>query len=471
MTDAFGDMLDSRSGDFRKGFDPGERIRGIVSAIDEYTVFVDIGARSEGLLSIEEVRDKQGALTVEEGQEVAVFFANERNGEIHLTTKISGDSGAAEILDAYEAGIPVEGKVEEEVKGGFRVSVGSHRGFCPFSQMDTHSLDAGVYIGQKFLFEIAECDERLRNLVLNRRRLLEKRAEEQKKELRETLEPGMVVEGTVRNIVDFGVFVDIGGMDGLVPLGELAWGRKVDPEDVVKIGDTVSVMVRDIDWDRERIALSLRYAEGNPWDTVGDKYVKGRHVLGTVVKLMPFGAFVELEPGIEGLLHISKIGGGRRINHPREELDEGQQLDVVVENVDIERERISLSLDTKVTDDDFGAPDEPQGEEGQAKTGVIDGVRDFGVFVKLPDGRTGLLHVSQIDIPENIDRQQYLGRNFTEGSEIDVVIQGIDGDRISLTTPEKWQEKADTQSVRERLQDNGGKEFGSIGSVFDNLKL
>lgn len=469
MTDSFGDMLDRQTRTFKKGFNPGEKISGVVTAIDENTVFVDIGARSEGLLSIDEVRDKQDGLKVEEGQEISVFFANERNGEIHLTTKISGESGASEILDAYEAGIPVEGKVEEEVKGGFRVSIGSHRAFCPFSQMDTHKLDAGVYIGQKFLFEIAECDERLRNLVLNRRRLLEKQAEELKAQLRETLEPGTVVEGTVRNIVDFGVFVDIGGIDGLVPLGELAWGRKVDPEDVVKIGDTVSVMVRDVDWERDRVSLSLRYAEGNPWDTAGNKFVKGRHVLGTVVKLMPFGAFVELEPGIEGLLHISKIGGGRRINHPREELEEGQQLEVVVENVDLERERISLALDSKM--DELDEPMAPQGEQGQQIKGFIDGVKDFGVFVKLPDGRSGLLHVSQIEIPGNADRLQYMGRNFTQGDEIDVIIQSVDGERVSLTTPEKWQEKADAASVRERLKESDSGNLGNLGSVFDNIQI
>ncbi len=354
----FGDLLDQQMQNFHRDFSPGEKITGKVTAIEGNDVFVDIGGRSEGILDLQEILDQDGNSAIEEDQEIEVYFLSDRGGEIRLTTRISGgDADESSILDARDSQIPIEGKVTGEVNGGYEVEIGNKRGFCPYSQIDLHRQDPAAYIGQKFNFMITECDDSLRNLVLSRREILTREREKMKEELKQKLEPGSTVEGTVSRIVNFGVFVDLGaGIDGLIHVSELGWGRNINAEDIVAPGDRVSVMVKDLDWDNGRISLSLRYAEANPWENAEQKYPTGCRTNGTVTKLMPFGAFVELEPGIEGLLHISKIGGGRRINHPQEVLQENSEIEVIVETVDIENQRISLGLD------------QPSGSEDKAES-------------------------------------------------------------------------------------------------------
>lgn len=341
----FGDMLERDLENFHRDFNPGQKVIGTVTAIDDSGVFIDIGGRSEGVLNREEILDSEGVPTIEEGQRIEAFFAGERGGEMRLTTRVGGRADNEQLLDARDNEIPVEGKVNGEINGGYEVEVSGNRGFCPYSQMDLRRRDPEEYINEKFQFLIVEADDALRNLVLSRRRLLEREQLRAKEELRHNIEPGAIVEGEVVRIMPFGVFVDLGGVDGLVPLRELAWGRKVAPEDVVSQGDRVSVMVRELDWENEKITLSLRYALGNPWEDAEKKFPIGRRLTGTVTKLMPFGAFVELESGIEGLLHISKLGDGRRINHPREVLEEDTKIQVIVESVDAENQRISLGFD------------------------------------------------------------------------------------------------------------------------------
>ena len=383
----FGAMLERDLQNFHRDFKPGQKLTGTVTAIDDNAVFVDIGGRSEGVLSREEATDKQGRLTAEEGESITVFFVGDRDGEVRLTTRIGSQADSGQLLDAWENGIPVEGKVIGEINGGFEVEVGGHRGFCPYSQIDLRRGEAASYIGEKYLFSISQADNSLRNLVLSRRELLEQEQAQAREKLREELEPGMILEGEVRRIMPFGVFVDLGaGVDGLVPLRELAWGHKVEPGDLVAPGDRVSVMVRELDWEKNRISLSLRYAVGNPWEDAAAKYPVGGRFVGTVVKLMPFGAFVELEPGIEGLLHISKLGGGRRVNHPREVLEEGARIEVVVENLDGEAQKIGLALIGAEDDGeaaaqaaDLQAERERQGKEKQSFGSLGDLLGDFKV--------------------------------------------------------------------------------------------
>ncbi len=379
-TTDFGAMLERDMQKFSPEFSPGQKVSGIVSAIDETAVFIDIGGRSEGILNREEVTDKDGSLQVEEGQTIEVFFVGDRDGEIRLTRRVGGsDADVSAILDAWENGIPVEGRVAKEINGGFEVEVGGHRGFCPYSQIDLHRQDAAAYLGEKYRFLITQCDDSLRNLVVARRPILEQEHARMQEELRDRLEPGAIIEGTVRRLMDFGVFVDLGaGVDGLIHVSELGWGRDIKPEDVVAPGDRVSVMVRNLDWEKQRISLSLRHAQANPWETAAERYPRGRRLSGTVTKLMPFGAFVELEPGIEGLLHISKLGGGRRINHPREVVEENTRIEVVVENLDAEAQRLSLGLDDGSTateeweeEDRDGPPSAPEPGEKSASFGSL----------------------------------------------------------------------------------------------------
>jgi small subunit ribosomal protein S1 len=329
----------------RTDFEVGEKVRGMVVAIDRSAIFVDIGARSEGIVDRAEFEDADGNLTVEEGQEVEAYYLGTENGEVRLATRFSADSGDAGLYDAFEAGIPVEGRVESERTGGYEVKVGNETGFCPYSQIDMYRQEPTVYLGQKLLFKIIEYDEHGRNLVLSRRELLAEEKERQKQELQERLQVGDVVDGEVTKLMPFGAFVNLGGVEGLIPISELAWSRTDNPEDVVRSGEAVKVLVKDIDWERERISLSLRQAQGDPWMNITQRLIVGQQCQGRVTKLMPFGAFVELEPGVEGLVHISKLGAKRRVNHPKEVVNEGDVVGVTVERIDTEQRRISLTME------------------------------------------------------------------------------------------------------------------------------
>ncbi|MFW6414562.1 MAG: 30S ribosomal protein S1 [Verrucomicrobiota bacterium] len=323
---------------------PGEKVKGTVCLIDSKMAFLDFGGRSEGMIDREELLDEEGNLTVAEGDTLEAFYAGGDEDGIRLTTKLQGKADDSSLRNAYEGGLPVEGKVTEEVSGGFAVDVSGFRGFCPYSQIALSRQEPAAVIGEKFLFNIIEYEGNGRNIVLSRRQLLEKERERQREELKERLQAGDVVDGTVINIKDFGAFVDIGGIEGLIPVSELAWKRTEKTEDVVATGDSVRVLIKEVDWENERISLSLRQAQGDPWLKIGDRYAVGQTMKGTVTKLMQFGAFIELEPGVDGLLHISKMGQGKYIKHPKEVVTEGDELEVVVESIDTEERRIGLKL-------------------------------------------------------------------------------------------------------------------------------
>lgn len=338
----------------KQNLTPGEKVQGIVCFMDSKVVYLDFGARSEGMIDREELRDEDGNLTVSEGDTLEAFFSGGDEDEIWLTTKLQGKADDSTLLNAYHAGLPVEGKVTEEISGGFAVDIGGFRGFCPYSQIALTRQEPTAMIGEKFLFNIIEYQERGRNIVVSRRQLLEKERERQREELRERLQEGDVVEGTVTKTKDFGAFVDIGGIEGLIPISELAWKRTEKTEDVVEDGEVVKVLIREIDWENDRVSLSLRQAQGDPWLNIDKRYAVGQKMKGTVTKLMPFGVFVELEPGVDGLVHISKLGQGKYIKHPKEVVKEGDELEVVVENIEPDERRIGLGMPGSGSGNDSG---------------------------------------------------------------------------------------------------------------------
>ncbi len=331
----------------RPALKPGDRVQAVIAAINGENIFIDVGVKSEGLLNAGEVRDENGELSVSVGDTIDVFLRSARGGEMTFTTRIgSGQVSSQELEDAFHSGIPVQGKVQEEIKGGFAVTVAGQRGFCPYSQMDIRRIEnAEEYIEQTLTFKIIEFGNRGKNIILSARALLEEQRLEAREKLKETLEEGMQVPGTVMSIRDFGAFVDIGGVDGLIPVSELAWGQTERVEDVVHIGQQVEVQLKRLDWDNDKISLSLRETTPNPWDEVTEKYPLGSTHMGVVSRLAAFGAFITLEPGVDGLLHISKMGGGRRINHPREIMEPGQEFTIKIDGVEQEKKRISLIPD------------------------------------------------------------------------------------------------------------------------------
>ena len=340
----------------RDTLNPGDKIEAVIAGISEENIFLDVGKKSEGIISSAEFVNEQGELTVKTGDKVTVFLVSVRGGEMRFTTRIgSGQAGLEELEQAFHAGIPVEGKVVKEVKGGFQVTVAGQRGFCPYSQMGLRRVeDPEEYIGQTMAYKIIEFGSNGRNIIISARAVLEEEREQLKEELKKTLQENDKVEGIVSSIREFGAFVDIGGIDGLIPISELAWGQTEKVEDVLSQGQRVEVIIKRLDWENDRISLSLKDTLENPWDKVEEKYTPASIHTGVVSRLAQFGAFVTLEPGVDGLLHISKLGSGRRINHPREVLEAGQEITVKIDGVDREEKRISL------VPEDFTAQEEEE---------------------------------------------------------------------------------------------------------------
>lgn len=462
----FGQLLEEQMAGFRTGFSPGEKVRGTVTAIGPEYVVVDLHAKYEGILPRHQVTDPSGELAVAPGEAVEAYFTRVSGGSFWLSTTFEEAAGAGSLAQAKATGMAVEGLVKQEVNGGYEIMVGHQRCFCPYSQIDLFRREAAGYLGQRYLFAIEEVEEDGKNVVLSRRKFLEHAREEKKAELRERLQVDDVVTGTVVKIMPFGVFVDLGGAEGLIPLGELAWGRRNQtPEAWVQEGERVSVQVMDIDWEQERISLSLRYAQGDPWETAVQRYAAGEEQEGTVTKLMPFGAFVELEPGIEGLIHISKLGRGRRLSHAKEVLTEGDVVRVHLDEINHEDRRISLSL--ALADGGLSAPV----GDGDVIEGVVDSIRDFGVFVTLPSGETGLLHVSQTEAAGQGPGLRALQRRYSPGAAVQVVVKRRDGDRISLTTPEKWQEDAERDDYKQFMSSDRAGGLGSLGDALSGLDV
>lgn len=326
--------------------EPGEKVTARVLKISGEWVFLNTGRKGEGFLDKKELLDGEGNLTVREGDTVTAWFLSSSNNEMRFTTKLGGAAGQSQLEDAWRSGIPVDGCVEKEVKGGFEVKVaGSVRAFCPYSQMGLRRTDnPDAYVGRHLSFRITEYGEKGRNIILSHRAILEEERRQQKEELRETLREGMTVKGTVTSIREFGAFLSIGSVEGLLPISEIGWGRVADINEVLTVGQELEVVVKQIDWENDRFSFSLRETQADPWEMVTHAFPEGSFHTGRVARLTNFGAFVTLAPGVDGLIHISRLGSGKRISHPREVLKEGETVEVKVDSVDRENRRLSLAL-------------------------------------------------------------------------------------------------------------------------------
>ena len=332
----------------RKDFlKPGQKIDAKIVKITQEWIFLDLGGKSEGYLDRKELTDDEGNLSVKEGDSITAYFLSSKHNEKLFTTKIgAGDSARNYIEEVWRNGIPIEGIVEKEIKGGFEIKlVGDMRGFCPYSQMDLRRIDnAKDYIGRRLSFRITEYGERGRNIILSARALLEEQKKKEEEARKTELHEGMLVKGTVVSIRDFGAFLDIGGLQGLLPISEIGWDRVEDIHERLSIGQILDVVITKLDWQNNRISLSLKQTLSDPWNEVEAKYPEGTFHTGTVVRLVKFGAFVNLGPGVDGLIHISKLGKGKRIAHPSDAVKEGQTIEVRIEAIDRDQKRISLSV-------------------------------------------------------------------------------------------------------------------------------
>ena len=339
----------------QKQLSPGQKIKATVVSVSQDTVFLDVGAKSEGYLDRKELEDETGDVTVKPGESLEVYFLSSAQNEMLFTSKIGGGSTSrAHLEEAYHSSIPLEGFVSKEIKGGFEITVaGNIRSFCPYSQMDLkRTNDPEEYIGRHLLFKITQFSESGRNIVLSRRIILEEEREQKREELRKHLQEGMTVRGKITSIKDFGAFVDVDGIEGLIPISEIGWSRTENISDVLKEGQDVEVIILKLDWENNRFSFSLKQALPDPWQDIAQRFPAGSSHPGTVVRLTKFGAFVNLAAGIDGLIHISKLGGGKRINHPKEVVEEGQTVEVKIEGIDQENKRLSLALVAESADED-----------------------------------------------------------------------------------------------------------------------
>jgi small subunit ribosomal protein S1 len=271
--------------------------------------------------------------------------------------------------EVWRSGVPIEGVVEKEIKGGFEIKLaGDMRGFCPYSQMDLQRIDnAQEYIGRRMSFRVTEFGEKGRNIILSSRVILEEQKKKEGDALKVTLKEGMMVTGKIVSIRDFGAFLDIGGLQGLLPISEIGWDRVEDIQERLSIGQTLGVLITKLDWEKNRISLSLKQTLDDPWNDVSFKYSEGTVHTGTVVRLTIFGAFVNLGPGIDGLIHISKLGKGRKIAHPRDVVKEGQMIEVKIDSIDKAQKRISLSLPVVDSKDNLSSKPEKETEDDYRK--------------------------------------------------------------------------------------------------------
>ncbi len=472
MADLMGE-IDVQLDSLRRGCDPGEKVKGIVVSVGSNYVVVDINAKMQGVIERTQWADE--AEVPEVGAEIEAYFVDVSDGAARLVLGGSASAAAMNqtIQQAYLTKLPMEGKIEKEINGGYEVTIAGQRAFCPFSQVGLHRQQETDEkpIGKTLPFLVVEYDSRENSFVVSHRALLEKDRAEKREGLKLELKEGDLRDGIVTKIMPFGVFVDIGGIEGLIPLRELSWDRTVKAEEILKEGQGVKVAILTLDWVADRFSLSLRDTLVDPWNDYAEEFGIGSYVTGKVVKLMPFGVFVVLQPGVEGLVPISRLGGGRRISHPKESVSEGDMLDLQIESIDMEKKRISL----KVVDTRVRALTPGEIAVGAHIKGLVEGIREFGIFVRLSEEKTGLLHVSECEIERGGNPTIKMEVKFPIGQEIDVVVTAIDGDRISLSLPGKTSQLAieETENVgammRNNNRDSRDSMISSIGSILDEM--
>src|SRR5438128_7170594 len=435
----------------------GQVVKGRVIQISAESVFVDVGGKGEAWIERAELTDDEGRLRVGIGDQVEATVVS-TGDEIRLSHKLRQGAQARQALAvAAQTGIPVEGKVAAVIKGGYEVTVGGLRAFCPLSQMDIRRVDAaaaGEYVGRVLEFRITTFSDNGRNLVLSRRRLLEERAAEAAEETRKRIIPGAVLTGTVASLADFGAFVDLGGVQGLVPLSELSHSRVSRPADRLSVGETVTVKVLRVDQEKGRISLSLKALEGDPWAAVPGRLRERQVVHGRAVRATEFGVFVELLPGVDGLLHNTEIPRSRG-GALREAAAGGAEVTVLIVSVDPEKRRIALALAPEGAT--AGQQMESRVEVGAVLTGTVERLESFGVFVRLGPGQTGLIPIAELGMARGKD----LRKAVPVGTEIKVLVLAIEegGRRIRLSHAQALarEERAESQAyLRETTKQGDG---------------
>jgi small subunit ribosomal protein S1 len=455
---------------------PGDTVSGKVLKVSKDTVFVDLGGKTEGIADIKEFLNREGNLSIKEGDWVEMRVSSTRDGiQLAKGIKVHGADALDILLEAKENFIPVEGRVEALKKGGFEIDFSGTRAFCPLSQIGLLFCEKPEeHVGKRYSFRLMEVKEKGRNIIVSRRVLLQEEQEKKAAETLALLKPGLECEGTVTKLAAFGAFVDIGGIEGMVHISEISHSKINHPSEVLKPDQQVKVKVLSIEPDkdsRQRIALSIKGLEPDPWEK-GLGWKEGDIILGKISRLTDFGAFVELTPGVDGLVHISEISY-ERLSHPGQLLHEGDLVEVLVLGIDLETRRISLSIKEvgvkkKIIEE--GGPDKVRLEVGQILRGIVEDVKPYGLFVRLPQFGAkvkGLLPNEELKASEKGD----VKKRFPRGKEIQVEIVSIDGKgklRLSQRAMEEREDREDYQRFLAK-EDRSGR-IGTLGDVFKDWK-
>jgi small subunit ribosomal protein S1 len=437
----FGAMLDQYEQE-QAAFQEGSVVRGKVVGITERGVVIDFGFKSEGVVAQEEFMEG-GELTVKRGDEVEVLIKSMETQEgVPILSRADAVRMRAwdELEKAYRDGTPVRGRITERVKGGLRVDVDGVAAFLPGSQVDTRPVrNLESLRNQEIEAKVIKLNRKRSNVVLSRKAVLDEANEGKKGQTLDALEEGIIVEGQIKNLTDYGAFVDLGGIDGLLHVTDMSWGRLQNPAELFKVGESVQVKVMKFDRDRERVSLGFKQLLPDPWESVEERYVIGSRLRGKIASVTDYGAFIELEHGVEGLVHVSEMSWSKRMKHPSKIVTVGETVDVEVLGVDPKARRISLGM--KQTQANPWATLRDRYQIGTRVSGKVRNLTDFGAFIEVEDGVDGLVHVSDISWNKRI---KHPGEVLKKGQEIEAVITNIDTEnrRLSLsikdTEPSSW---------------------------------
>ena len=431
MTESFAELFEASQANLAK-LKPGAIVSGTVVEVRGDVVVINAGLKSEGIVPIEQFRNDAGEIDVAEGDIVKVALDSIENG--FGETVLSREKAKRamvwdELEEALEKNETITGRISGKVKGGFTVDIKDVRAFLPGSLVDVRPVRDPAYLeGKELEFKLIKLDRKRNNVVVSRRAVVESEHSEEREQLMDKLQEGAILKGVVKNLTDYGAFVDLGGIDGLLHITDMAWKRVRHPSEVVNVGDELDVRVLKFDRERNRVSLGLKQLGEDPWDNIGRRYPANSRVFGKVSNVTDYGAFVEIEPGVEGLVHVSEMDWTNKNVNPSKVVQVGDEVEVMVLDVDEERRRISLGMKQVAANpwETFAATH----KKGDKVSGQIKSITDFGVFIGLPGGIDGLVHLS--DISWNTTGEDVV-RNFKKGDTLDAVVLAVDPERERIS--------------------------------------
>jgi len=459
--DSFADLFEESL----KGLKEGEVVKGTIVDLNQDYVVVDIGYKSEGTIEVSEFFDEEGNVEVKPGDEVQVFIVRREDKEgkpVLSRQRALAMKVWIDVEEASKSGAIVRGRITDVIKGGYFVDIKGVKAFLPGSQVDLRPVrDMGSLVGKTFDFKVLSVDRAKNNIVVSRRVILEEEREDKKKEALDSIEEGVVVNGIVKNITNYGAFLDVGGIDGLLHITDISWGRVNHPSEVLNVGDEVDVKVLKFDREKVRLTLGLKQTMPDPWTAAVEKYPVGSKVTGKVVSLMDYGAFVQLEEGFEGLVHVSEMSWTKKIKHPSQIVKVDDEVEIVVLDIDTESRRVSLGL--KQIEPNPWDILEAKYPVGSKVSGKVKSVTDFGIFIGFDEGIDGMIHVSDLSWTKKVKDPSEV---YKENDEVEAVVLAIDRENEKFSLGVKQLEENPWDSARKNFK-KGTVVTGKVTSITD----